>query len=189
MIGSVRNLMKIGIDFDSTLVNLVPPWLAKLNRHCGTEYRVEQWKDFAASFLPEHHRTLLFDLYTPDVYDTVVPYVDAPEVISDLALFPDVELVCVSANPGNYSTEIGEAKKRILREHFPILAETVIFDKDKSRHGLDVLVDDGVHNFKDAKFIPVLVEQPWNAGFECAHRFTNWEEGRRVLFSLVNSRA
>lgn len=177
--------MKIGIDLDSTIAKVDSPWLDRLNKACGTNYTSQQWTDWNLTFLKPQERKILFEVFTPDLYEIVQPYGGAPEVVKELATTPGVELECVTANPSLNSQEFAEAKKRWLRCHFPDLANSVVFSKKKSGLGLDVLIDDAPQHFETGDFIPVLVERPWNTMVRCELHFREWNQARSVLFPLL----
>jgi 5'(3')-deoxyribonucleotidase len=177
--------MRIGIDFDSTIAKIDAPWLGRLNAVFRTNYRPEDWTDWDLTFLTAEERRVLFDVLTPDLYEVVEPYPDAPEVIRDLARVPGVELVCVTANPTKNSQDFAAAKRRWLLRNVPELSSSVIFARSKSGLGLDVLVDDAPQHFERTDFIPVLVERPWNRTVPCRLRFREWSEGRRMLDSVI----
>ena len=162
--------------------------MERLNKACGTDYSSEQWTDWDLSFLKSHERKILFEVFTPDLYEIVKPYPASAEVVRELAALPGVELTCVTANPSQDPEGFTKAKKQWLRGYFPDLADSVIFSKKKSGLGLNVLIDDAPQHFETADFIPVLVERPWNTMVRCELRFRGWDEARQVLFPLLTKK-
>jgi 5'(3')-deoxyribonucleotidase len=177
--------IKIGVDFDSTIAKIDLPWLERLNAARGTAYRPEDWSDWELSFLQADDRRLFFDLFTPDLYDTVMPYPGAPEVIRSLAAIPGVEIVCLTSNPEKDAEGFLRAKKKWLHKHIPELGDQIISAKTKTNLGLDILIDDAPHHHKDVDCICVLVRRPWNRKVVCPFQFTDWVDAKRVLKSIV----
>jgi 5'(3')-deoxyribonucleotidase len=180
--------MRIGVDFDSTLAKIDQPLLNRLNAIRGTAYRAEEWSDWSLSFLPPEERDLLFRLFTPDLYDEVLPYRGAREAIQSLLDKPDIDLVCVTSNPERQGDVFMEAKNRWLRRHVPELSDRLIAAANKYGLGLDLLIDDAPHHHRAADCTMVLVERPWNQDVHCALRFSDWEEGKGLLNRLILQR-
>ncbi len=181
----LRGQIKIGIDLDSTIAKIDGPWLTRLNEACQTNYHPDHWTDWNLSFLKDHERKIFFEIFTPDLYQTVMPYEGAVEAVRDLASNPLIKLACVTTNPSRDSNDFVRAKISWLKKHFPALADSVLFAKNKSGLGLDVLVDDAPHNFENVDFIPVLVIRPWNNSVICPLRFTDWDSGKFLLSYLA----
>jgi 5'(3')-deoxyribonucleotidase len=181
-----ETVMRIGIDFDSTIAKIDQPLLDRLNRERGTIYCAEDWSDWDLSFLPPEDKRLLFRLFTPDLYDLVLPYPAAPESISALSKISGVQLVCVTSNPQEDENAFTKAKRRWLRRHIPELSRKLIASRNKFGLGLDVLVDDAPHNHIMADCTTVLVRRPWNRDIRCPLEFSEWPDGFRVLSQLIN---
>jgi len=179
--------MKIGIDFDSTIAKIDQPLLDRLNAVRGTNYRAEDWSDWKLTFLQPEDRELLFQYFTPDIYDTVVPYPCAPEAIHALAQIPGIDLLCVTSNPSQNSEAFTEAKEAWLRKYIPALSGTVIAAKDKFGLGLDILVDDAPHHHAASDCTTVLVKRPWNKAVHCPYEFSGWQDGQRLLQQLIQN--
>jgi 5'(3')-deoxyribonucleotidase len=177
--------MRIGIDFDSTIAKIDQPLLDRLNGVRGTAYRAEDWSDWELTFLPSNDRKLLFGLLTPDLYESVAPYPQAPESISALSKEKGVQLVCVTSNPKVDSDAFTEAKIRWLRRYIPELSGELIASKNKYGLGLDVLVDDAPYHHKTADCTTVLVRRPWNRDVHCPLEFSEWTDGLRVVIQLI----
>lgn len=177
--------MRIGIDFDSTIARIDLPWLERLNAARGTLYRSEDWSDWELTFLQPDDRKIFFGLLTPDLYDRVMPYPGAPEAIRRLAALPGVEMICVTSNPENDAAAFSRAKKRWLRKYVPELSDRIISAKTKINLGLDILIDDAPHHYKDADCIFVLVRRPWNRAVVCPFQFTEWADAERVVMRII----
>ena len=179
--------MRIGIDFDSTIAKIDQPLLDRLNKIRGTAYHAEDWSDWDLTFLPPDDRKLLFRLFTPDLYDTVMPYPQAPDSISAFAKVPGIQLVCVTSNLQENSDAFTKAKERWLRRHIPELSGDLIASRNKFGLGLDVLVDDAPHHHEMADCVTVLVRRPWNRDIRCPLEFANWTDGLCVLIQLIRN--
>jgi 5'(3')-deoxyribonucleotidase len=179
------DVMRIGIDFDSTIAKIDQPWLDRLNAIRGTSYRAENWSDWELTFLDATDKSLLFSLFTPDLYENVMPYFGAPEAIRRIALEPDVTLVCVTSNPREQSGAFTAAKQQWLRKFIPELGESIIAAREKSGLGLDVLIDDAPHHHENTDYVPVLIKRPWNRAVPCPLQFEDWLDGQELLLKLI----
>lgn len=184
----IGTCMRIGIDFDSTIAKIDQPLLDRLNVIRGTAYRAEDWSDWSLSFLQPEEKDLLFRLFTPDLYDEVLPYPGAREAIQSLLDKPDIDLLCVTSNPERQGDVFMAAKSRWLRRHVPELSERLLAASNKHGLGLDLLIDDAPHHHQAADCPMVLVERPWNLDVQCALRFSDWKEGKELLNRLVSQR-
>jgi 5'(3')-deoxyribonucleotidase len=162
--------------------------LDRFNAARGTAYRAEDWSDWNLSFLSPEDRTFLFRLFTPDLYDTVSPYPQAPESVRELSRIPGVKLVCVTSNPPENADAFTEAKVRWLRKHIPELSGGLIASRDKFGLGLDVLIDDAPRHHEAADCITVLVRRPWNRDIRCLLEFSDWSDGLRVVNQLIREK-
>lgn len=177
--------MRIGIDFDSTIAKIDLPWLERLNAARGTAYRPEDWSDWELSFLQPDDRRLFFDLFTPDLYDRVMPYPGAPDAIRSIGAIPGVETICVTSNPENDAEAFLRAKKSWLHKYIPELSDRIVSAKTKIDLGLDILIDDAPHHHKEADCICVLVRRPWNRDVACPFQFADWVDAERVVMAII----
>jgi 5'(3')-deoxyribonucleotidase len=152
----------------------------------STAYRAEDWSDWDLTFLPPGDGKLLFQLFTPDLYDIVVPYPQAPESVNALSKVPGVQLVCVTSDPQENAEPFTEAKRHWLRRHIPELSGKLIAARNKFWLGLDILVDDAPHHHEMADCATVLVRRPWNRDVRCPLEFSHWTDGLRVLSQLIS---
>ena len=64
-----------------------------------------------------------------------------------------------------------------LAKHFPhIPVKNYMFCNTKGLVGVDVLIDDGPHNFNGFKGTSVLMDKPWNAKAQVDYRVKDWSE-------------
>ena len=73
--------------------------------------------------------------------DTVMPYPGAPDAIRSLRAIPQVEMICVTSNPGKDAEAFLQAKKRWLHKYIPELSDQIVSAKAKTNLGLDILID------------------------------------------------
>lgn len=97
----------------------------------------------------------------------------------------DVEVVCVTSNPTKSAEAFLEAKRRWLRRFIPELAESLVAAKIKTGLGLDILVDDAPQHHESPDCVPILVERPWNSRVVTNLKFSDWADGEKIIFKLI----
>ncbi len=155
----------IAIDMDDVLNTLMPTWLQAYNRdyedNCCPANIVD-W-DVWKHVKPECGKKI-YDYHTPELFLACAPMPGAQRVTQEL-IEDGHDLMVVSAcwHPENEA-----AKRQWLGEHFPWLKQDrchfVLKGREKCEHRADVLIDDGLHNFKGwpSGTIGLVFDQPWN---------------------------
>lgn len=184
------NRVVLGVDLDGTLADLHGVWIDRYNLTHSPKLSREGWKDFFHYDLsltgdqkPNMEKVL--GMLHPDMYEETKPFDGAREVIRALRERKDVSLRVVTANPLHDEKDFERMKIKWLEKHIPELAEGVIFARDKSGRGLDILIDDAPHNLTNTEYTPVVIDRPWNQHFSCKHRFEHWHQAERILTPLV----
>ena len=145
----------IGLDFDETLFWTNKSWLDVFNERTGYGARWEDIKGW--DFSPAVPRELMPELMacrTPAIYNRCWPAPDALDAVRELHA-QGHNLVVITHD----SREFVQAKARLLRWFYPMLVGRMIIATDKwaAVPGINLLVDDGVHNNPS-----ILVGRPWN---------------------------
>lgn len=173
--------MLIGIDLDSTINNLETEWFADYNRlydDCITEEQLTDWN--MVHILKQECGTKIFDLLTPDLFARCAPRQDSVEVVQSLSEKHDVVIV-TACFPNTF-----DAKRDWVRKYLPFLHKDNFigaFRKELVR--MDVLIDDGLHNFcygRNGTKLNIVYDRPWNRVYDTAKwlhipvRVFNWQE-------------
>jgi 5'(3')-deoxyribonucleotidase len=181
--------IKVGIDFDSVLVDTMTNYCNLLERFTG--FRLNQ-KDITAydvtKFIPKQYHELANEIWKmPKLYNDIKPIQDSQEYIEKLYKDNNVELYVVTVADG----EILYAKFRTILNLFPwIKPENIIFTHNKQMIDLDVLIDDNPDYLIGGKYYKILFNQPWNKDFEITvnkyitDRVNNWKEVCQWVRSL-----
>ena len=176
--------MKIGIDFDGVMNNMLETWVEWLNKEHGTEVKVEdvtEW-ELAKKFPGLTKSELFKPLNTPEFWDEVTIKHEAPEVVEKL-IAEGHEIYVITST--HYKI-LPYKFKRSLFAHFPYLTkENLIVTYNKSLIKVDLLLDDGAHNLKDFEGIKVVFDTPYNRDFEGDYRVATWKEFYVLVSGLV----
>lgn len=168
--------MRIGIDVDDVLNNLVDKWVEKYNLLYRGNLQVEditswdicQFSSIGADF---------YRLLDAELWSSLRPLEGSVEITKKLQ-DAGHELILVTAT---HKKDV-ECKVNWLEEHFPHLdLNNLIITRRKDLVDVDVLVDDGGHNIEAFPGDVLVMDRPWNRylGEEYA-RVYSWEEiGKR----------
>ena len=178
--------MKIGIDFDGVMNDMIVTWVEWLNRdHKGYNVSPQDIVDWEMSKqYPALTREELYaPLNSPEFWDEVHIKPEAPEVIERL-LAAGHEIYVVTSSQYNI---LSFKFDKCLFAHFPYLTKkNVIITYNKSLINVDLLLDDGVHNFKDFSGIKVVFDAPYNQKFEADYRVASWKEFYLLITQLTS---
>lgn len=167
--------MKIGIDFDGVMNNMLETWVEWLNKEHGAHVKAEDVTEWELSKkYPYLDKSDLFKpLNTPEFWDEVTIKHEAPEVVEKLIAEGHEVYVITSTHYKILPYKF----KRSLFAHFPYLTkENLIVTYNKALINVDLLLDDGVHNLKDFRGIKVVFDAPYNRDFEGDYRVATWKE-------------
>lgn len=168
--------MKIGIDFDGVINNMLDTWVEWLNHKHNYSVKttdVTEWE--ISKQYPNLTKTELFEpLNTPEFWDEVTIKNEASEVVERL-ITEGHEIYIITSS--HYNT-LPYKLTKCLFAHFPYLSkENVIITYNKALIKVDMLFDDGVHNLKDFDGIKVLFDAPYNKTYDGAdYRVASWKE-------------
>lgn len=185
--------IKILIDMDDTLEDLLESWVAELNKMYGTNVNHEDIDDWDIGlFFPNLTRFQIFEpLFTCDFWDSVKPKEGAVKYVKKLKDDGFQVYVCTNTN---YKT-LKDKMDKVLFKYFDFLSwNDVIVTTNKQMVDADFLIDDGVHNLLGGKYKGILMDAPHNRKFNEREynifRAKNWqevyayikEESRREVF-------
>lgn len=180
--------MIIGIDVDCVLRDIIPPTLKWWERMTGIrKYRedIDEWEfheclDVELTWLsPNEFYQMWFGKPEVWLWDAV-PVLGAIDAVAELHKLN--EIVIVTYQP-TYLQKIWTVEW--LDEHFQDMFEALVFTKRKSLVQVDVLIDDGLHNFERFTGKAILFSQPWNQDDNRHTRIYGWDDP--VLFETLSS--
>jgi uncharacterized protein len=192
--------MRIGIDLDGVLADVVPAFLSWHNRIYGTNLTFDQVTDFDLSKVwggtHEENIQKIMDCYESPEFRAVQPVKGAIEAIQRLS--NEHELVIITARP----TQVVDLSRMWVHAFFPQAFEKIYFNdclKSTGVYGrkqeqmkeakIDLLIDDALKNVSISSEINIpslLLNYPWNQSAELPEKVTrvnNWEE----IVTVINS--
>lgn len=163
--------LRIGIDLDDVVADLMTAWLARFNAANGTSHKVEdltQWaleKDLGVS------RNVAFKYLTPDIYDEVKPIEGAIEAVRGIDALGHYVLFVSNCK----DSETFEAKRRwLIRNGLSAFAVCGTGNwstfKHKDEVPVDWLIDDHVGNLDTFPGYCLLVTRPHNRLIQTQHK-------------------
>lgn len=177
--------MKILVDMDDVLEQLVAGWTAYMNDRYGTNVTPAEVHDWNMSkAFPELTHEQVYAAPDDDaLWDYVKPMPGAPEILQQL-IDDGHEIWIVTAT--GYRTLKAKMEKVLFR-YFPYLSwKQVIITENKQMIKGDILIDDGPHNMQGGEYRKILYTANHNLNFDetsvNAIRVNNWDE----VYAAVN---
>ena len=188
--------MKIAIDIDGVLLDIIITYCEIYNKRYGTNYKkndVVKWDFFADWNMDEETGFKIFFEIYENSQD--IPFIDedAPKIMKKLNERYDLDIV--SARVPEYRTSIVDKLdshdiKRGIQYTELILLHHKPYDI-KLKQNYDLYVDDNPNLVEPIKMmedrILLLFDQPWNQNSVCednVYRVHNWKEVRDKIFDL-----
>jgi len=190
--------MKIAIDIDGVLFDIIEKFIEIFNEKNKTEYTkkdVTKWEFFKDWNITEEE---LFEIFY-EIYENTmsVPIIDdrAPEYMKKLNSSISNDVYIVSARAAQYRPQIIQklnfhSIKKDVQYVDLILVHHKPYDL-KSNENFDVYVDDNPHLAEAIKKMSnrylLLYDQPWNQNFVCndnVNRVFNWKQVYEYLNNL-----
>lgn len=178
------NKLRIGVDLDGVLVNLLEVWLDRynvdFNDHLSSE-DITSWD--IRKFIKPKARNIMFDyLNDPTLYDNAG--VISHQAKSILQKWKEEKHeIFIITSCGNRPNMI-KAKLEWLEERYPFLDKrNFVFVDNKSVAKVDIMIDDHASNLKammktNPDMYPFLFQAPHNKGLAEKHGFlnaSNWQ--------------
>jgi len=164
---------KIGLDADSTIYDLINPWLSGYSRLFGKPLLdasvVKEYNphlcigDNGGQLSEEDEKKFYSVLQEPGLFENLPLYKGAKEAVRALYDMPNVKLYIVSA-PN--SAECAAEKIRAFTRDFPYISKKHIMLMHHKHHlNLDVMIDDSADVIRkfSSKTLKLGIKQPWNA--------------------------
>ena len=181
--------LRILIDMDDVLWDLLGTWIQYLNETYNTNVAVEDVKewDMQKAFPTLTKLQIFIPLKTRRFWERVKPLPDAQKYLRMLMKSGhDVYLVSASTPDTIYNKVTC-----VLKKYFPFIPDSrLIFTNNKSLLKADVLIDDAPHNIVSWDRASILFDEPYNATFDerrynCS-RVSGWKDAYVVICGLTN---
>lgn len=176
--------MRILVDMDDTIEQLLKAWVGWVNDKYGTKTTVEDVTEWDVSMaFPGLSRDQVYEaLYVDELWDTVEPVPDAPEVLKRL-IDKGHEVVIVTASPYR---SLSAKMEKVLFRYFPYISwNDVIITSRKQMIRADVLIDDGIHNLEGGEYKKILFDSSNNRQYDAEGngmvRVYTWKDVEAVI--------
>ncbi len=191
--------MKIAIDLDGVLVDIITPLLEFHNEIEGTNHSKEDVDNFVLSefwnLTPEETEERVHHFYETDSFRNLHPEPEAKQAVQELS--EEHELCIVTSRP----VEVEEETRRWIEEHFPDAFDHIHFSDNPtlstndarskaeicSEIEADVLIEDAVEYAEECSREGIevfLLDKPWNQKEELPDRIIrvhSWGEVLRLV--------
>ena len=159
-------MLRIGIDVDDVLNNLVDYTLSVFAQRTWKEYTPEIFTQFdvSACLPPEEAKQFLSIFGEEDTWRNLVPNADAQDTVEALCADGHSVYFVSACSPHTCGW-----KSEWLRKFYPTVPErNHVFIYNKALLALDILVDDNPQNLRGGIYRRVLYSKPWNASTSIA---------------------
>ena len=185
--------MKIAIDIDGVLLDILSPIIEVYNRKNGTSFKFEDFKDY------DFHKTwggtfqeavdFVDKFWEMSEFINLKPFPESVKCVSELS--KTHELIIITNRP----EVIKITTKKQIRSHFPNCFEFIHFtnqyNKSSEHHGFtkaqicsklgaDVIIEDCIEHVVDLpeNIKGILLDRPWNQGNvpKNVTRVNTWDE-------------
>lgn len=180
-------MLKIAIDFDSTLFPTMETVLDIYNKRHNTNILLSQIITYNLhDSLPADVADELFAMFVEkEVYLSLQPYRGAVRAVKALVEHGHEIYIATSTDVRNM-----EWKEELLQKHFPFIPKkNLIRIYNKELLNVDVLVEDNIDNLKNTFAHQVCFNQPWNVDEDAdyvwsIYRIHHWGEINNVIQSI-----
>lgn len=171
--------MKILIDMDDVMENLLVSWVKYLNDKYNLSVDVnsiDNW-DFQGQFLSLTREQIKEALSDEELWKSVEPIDGAVETINKIISDGDEVYVVTATDYRSLKLKM----ENVLLKYFPCIDKhNVIIAYNKQMIKGDVLIDDGVHNLINGDYEKILFDAPHNRDFSAEsfgmYRAKNWDD-------------
>lgn len=182
--------MRIGIDFDGVMNNMLVPWceyLSSMSRVKVNAQDIKYW-DLQKTFTDLDPFTIQQCLKSPVFWNSVKPQPSAIDTIKQfISDGHDVVVITTAWPPESMSVKFNNC----MQKYFPFINwKNVISTGRKDLVDVDILIDDNPSNLVEShSAIKLLYCYPYN---EYAQKFNhvicvrNWKEIKEVVYNAIN---
>ena len=177
--------MRIGIDLDDVINDLVFKWIECYNKDYNDTLSIEDIKSWDIADYTKIGKDFYKYLGDGKLFKSLSINDGAAKIIERLC--KDQEVYIVTAN-ASYNTGVCDDKVNFVKKFMPFFPiKNIIFINNKSLLDLDVLIDDGLHNFEGFKGFKIIFDRPWNQDYdiENSFRMNEWSEMTLVLIQMI----
>ena len=171
--------LRILVDFDEVLDNLLEKWVAYLNKKYNKDANFRDLKiwDLTGIFPTLTSEEVNRPLYDNALWESLSPRPDSVVYLKKMIDDGHDVLIVTSSV---YQTI--PAKMDWLFKHYPYLSwENVIISSRKQLLQADVMIDDGIHNLVGGNYLKLLYDCPNNRDYNAE------ENGMIRVYSLKNA--
>ena len=176
-------MIKIGVDLDDTINSLVDTWLDKYNIDYSDSLSINDIKTWNIGDYTKAGKDFYKYLGDGETFKNLSIKEGAAEIIEELCQQHEVYIVTANAS---YNIGVCDDKVNFIKKFMPFFPiKNIIFINNKSLLDLDVLIDDGLHNFEKFKGIKVVFDRPWNKTNPLPpfYRMYNWNN---IIVDKIN---
>lgn len=154
-----RRKLRIAFDLDSVLNRLDDVWAEWVRDTFDPEFEVAKWTQWDLHKCVPRAGTRVYEfLHHEGVFRNLPVTPGAVECLKKLHDEGHELFIVTSTIPSTW-----EDKVEWLRTYFPFIPkENMIASSRKGLMRVDVLVDDGLHNFEEFQGVPIVFDRPWN---------------------------
>ena len=180
-------MLRIAIDFDSTLFPTMEKVIEVYNKKYNTSFYLSQIDKYKLYDVFETNvADELIELFVEkSIYSSLLPYKGAIKTVKTLAEQGCEIYVATSSDVRNM-----EWKEKLLQEHFPFIPKNnLIRIHNKMLLNVDVMIEDNLDNLKNAFVERICFSQPWNQDERAdwvfdIHRVQHWGEINNIINNI-----
>lgn len=182
-------MLKVGIDLDDVCNNLVEVWLSRYNSDYNDNVKIEDIKTWDIGDYTKAGKDFYKYLGDGETFKNLSIKDGAAETIEKLCKQHEVYIVTANAS---YNTGVCDDKVNFIKKFMPFFPiKNIIFINNKSLLDLDVLIDDGLHNFEGFKGKKVVFDRPWNQDYskpiKYDWRVVDWDISVLSIIHLIET--
>ena len=170
--------MIIGIDLDSVTRNIISPTLKWWQERTGIRrYKedIDRWSIYeclngcSTGLFPQEFYRLWFN--ESRIWQHALPVLGAISAITKLHKLHDIAII---TDQPTYNQKVWALEW--INKHLCDKYESLVFTSRKSLVRVDILIDDGPHNFEGFTGKAILFSQPWNQKDDIHTRIYGWDD-------------
>lgn len=176
--------MIIGVDLDCVLNNMDEVWIQRYNQDYNDQLTIQDIKTWGIDKIvkPDCGKQIYAYWKEPGFFRNLSVQPNAKDVMKRLCENHNHEVFIVTASDPDVMMD----KHDWIKEHLPFFdLDRLVMLKHKWRMELDVLIDDGLHNFGLNHKFWLVFHKAHNASFVCNEKNTfrmhNWNEIERFF--------